>query len=155
MAHCRCRFGYVGTRSRRTIRYLALSECIPLSLIRIKTCEKKNQTKHTNTHRTCYLKILKMAKKNLKRKQKTQTEVVKKDESKVILPLVRRSDEPVTKKVWFFGFQIKFYFCTFSVNVDAHISRYGMCHIRTTKVLMKQSNLEKQLLTPILSVLED
>ncbi|XP_026809036.1 ribosome biogenesis protein BRX1 homolog [Rhopalosiphum maidis] len=38
-----------------------------------------------------------MAKKGLKRKQKTE-EVKKQDESKVILPLVRRSDEPVIKK---------------------------------------------------------
>lgn len=38
-----------------------------------------------------------MAKKGIKRKQKT--EVVKEEEPKVILPLVRRSDEPVTKRV--------------------------------------------------------
>ncbi|VVC44966.1 Brix domain,Anticodon-binding [Cinara cedri] len=37
-----------------------------------------------------------MAKKGLKRKQKS--EVVKEEEPKVVLPLVRRSDEPVTKK---------------------------------------------------------
>jgi len=64
-----------------------------------------------------------MAKKGLKRKQKTEV-VKKEDESKVILPLVRRSDEPVTKKVWFFGYQIKFYFNTFSVYVHVHTSTY-------------------------------
>lgn len=41
-----------------------------------------------------------MAKKGLKRKQKS--EVIKEEEPKVILPLVRRSDEPVPKKVLYF-----------------------------------------------------
>jgi len=62
--------------------------------------EKRQVKQNTRIHIARvieFLKFSKMAKKNLKRKQKT--EVVKEDESKVILPLVRRSDEPVTKKV--------------------------------------------------------
>lgn len=39
-----------------------------------------------------------MAKKSLKRKEKSKE--IKEEESSVVLPLVRRSDEPVTKKVF-------------------------------------------------------
>jgi len=69
------------------------------------------------------VEFLKMAKKGLKRKQKTEI-VKKEDEAKVILPLVRRSDEPVTKKVCFL---IQFYFYTFSFYVDSHI--HNICEI--------------------------
>lgn len=83
-----------------------------------------------------------MAKKGLKRKQKAEV-VKKEDESKVILPLVRRSDEPVTKKVWFFDFQIKFYFNYWnSIRTRADLYVHS-CFIHTLNIEFSQNNFQR------------
>jgi len=70
-----------------------------------------------------------MAKKGVKRKQKS--EMVEEEESKVVLPLVRRSDEPVIRKVNLVRINIvyvSFLFTDDTITEPSRWKRFKFCH---------------------------